>query len=764
MDDKPAIGRYGWAVLFTGAALAVRLLLDPILGSVIPYTTFFLSVVASSLRGGSEAGILSALLGGFSTLYFFIPPRHKPWLIYGLDNQLGFVLYLVVSGILIWLAEAQRRAKSRAEEEAIERGRAEARERDELHRFDITLASIGDGVISTDCDGRITFLNRVACELTGWTQSEAIGQPIETVFVVRDEESGAAVEAPTTTAMRARRVVGLDSHTVLLTKSGSRIPVGDSGAPVFDAAGEMVGAVIVFHDTSALRAKDAELRRLKRMIDLSQDAIIVTDAERRIVTWNLGAREMYGWEAAEVSGKVVHELLGTAPAEVEKKEQSLRDDGWWEGELIHTHKDGRMIRCESRQVILLDAENDLQGMLEINRDVTERRRIEEKLRETAKLESLGVLAGGIAHDFNNLLTAVLGNATILLDDAPLGSPTWSFAKGICEAAERAAKLSHQMLAYSGRGHFVVQSVDLSEAVRENAELLQSSVPKWVQLVFDLASDLPPIDADNGQLQQVLMNLVVNGAEAIGAAGGKVTVSTRSQVVDHAYPRTLLHYEHVRPGVYAVLEVSDTGCGMDEQTISRVFDPFFTTKFIGRGLGLSAVQGIVRGHRGAIQIESRPGEGATFTVLFPAGAAAAQPMPDVPYQAANPSGGTILVVDDEEVVRLNAEHTLRRLGYDVVTASDGAQGVEVLRSLNDKIRLVLLDLSMPVMGGEAALREIRKIRPEVPVLLSSGFGPAEAMRRFGRQEATGFLQKPYTGRTLAVRVRAAIGRAAGSGGR
>jgi len=448
---------------------------------------------------------------------------------------------------------------------------------------------------------------------------------------------------------------------------------------------------------------------------------------------------------------------------VEKKEQALRYDGWWEGELTHTRKDGRMIRCESRQVILLDAENDLQGMLEINRDVTERLRMEEKLRETAKLESLGVLAGGIAHDFNNLLTAVLGNASLLLDDAPLGSPTWSFAKGICEAAERAAKLSHQMLAYSGRGHFIVQSVHLSEAVRENVELLQSSVPNCVQLVFDLAPDLPPIDADTGQLRQVLMNLVVNGAEAIGAAGGRVTVATRSQVVDEVYPRTLMHHEQVKPGPCAVLEVSDTGCGMDEQTISRVFDPFFTTKFVGRGLGLSAVQGIVRGHRGAIKIESRVGEGARFTVLFPASAAAgAQHTPNVPSQAANLSGGTVLVVDDEEVVRLNAEHTLRRLGYDVVTASDGAQGLEVLRSLNDTIRLVLLDLSMPVMGGETALREIRKIRPEVPVILSSGFTPNEAMRRFGRTEAAGFLQKPYTGRTLAVRVRAAIGRAAGNG--
>jgi PAS domain S-box-containing protein len=673
---------------------------------------------------------------------------------------LGFLLYLVVSGMMICLAEMQRRANARAEREAIERTRAEARELDEHQRFDITLASIGDGVISTDCEGRITFLNKVACELTGWAEPDAVGQPIDMVFAIRDEETGAAAESPTAHAMREQRIVGLITETVLLTKNGSRMPISDSGAPVFDSAGQIVGAVLIFRDTSALRSKDAELRQLKRMIELSKDAIIVTDRDRRILSWNLGAREMYGWEAAEACGRVIHELLRTEATEVEKKEQALRDNGWWEGELIHAHKDGREIRCESRQVILLDTENTIQGMLEINRDVTERRRIQEKLRETAKLESLGVLAGGIAHDFNNLLTAVLGNASLLLDDAPIGSPTWSFAKGISEAGERAAKLSLQMLAYSGRGHFVIEAVDLSEVVRQNAVLLQSCVPKSVELVFDLSTDLPAIDADSQQLQQVLMNLVVNGAEAIGDSVGRVTVATRSQFVDEAYWLALPRYEQMKPGLCAVLEVSDTGCGMDEETMSRIFDPFFTTKFIGRGLGLSAVQGIVRGHKGAMKIASRTGKGAIFSVLFPAGAAAApKHTPQLSDQAADASGGTILVVDDEEVVRLTAEATLRGLGYDVVAASNGTQALEVLRSLHDTICLVLLDLSMPVMGGEAALTEIRKIRPGVPVVLSSGYGQAEAMRRFGTQEAAGFLQKPYTGRTLAMRVRAAIGRAA-----
>jgi PAS domain S-box-containing protein len=497
------------------------------------------------------------------------------------------------------------------------------------------------------------------------------------------------------------------------------------------------------------------------MIDLSQDAIIVTDRERRIVSWNLGAKEMYGWDAAEACGKVIHALLHTPASDVEKKEQGLKHDGMWEGELDHVHKDGREIRCESRQVLLLDSDQNIEGLLEINRDITERRRIEEKLRERAKLESLGVLAGGIAHDFNNLLTGVLGNASLLLDDAPVGSKNWLFSKGICESAERAAKLAHQMLAYSGRGQFVIESLNLSESIRQRTALIQSAVPKNVKLVFDLADDLPPIEADASQLQQLVLNLVVNGAEAIGEERGRVTIATRTQAVDEAYLRTLLLDEHVKAGLYVVLEVSDTGSGMDEETQARIFDPFFTTKFVGRGLGLAAVQGIVRGHKGAMKVDSQAGEGTTLRVFLPASgeaAAAAHSPRMAPAQDTMAEAETILVIDDEEIVRSTADSALRRLGYNVITAADGSRGVELLREQGQSIRLVLLDLSMPGVSGEETMREIRKIRPDVPVVLSSGYSEAYALRRFEDQQLAGFLQKPYTGRTLALRVREAIGRA------
>jgi PAS domain S-box-containing protein len=328
-------------------------------------------------------------------------------------------LYLIVSAMLIILAEMQNRARRRAESELVRRHRSEADERYERRRFEVTLDSIGDGVIATDADGRVTFINKSASEHTEWKAAEAIGRQLEDVFILKDENTNAPVENPAIRAMRDSRRVELGNHQVLLTHSGKTVPIGDSGAPIIDG-GRTRGSVLVFRDVSEQRTRDANLRQLKRMIDLSQDAIITTDRERRIVSWNLGAKEMYGWDSAEACGKAIHVLLHTPASDIEKKEQGLKHDGMWEGELDHLHKDGREIRCESRQVLLLDADQNIEGLLEINRDITERTRIEEKLRDRAKLESLGVLAGGIAHDFNNLLTGVLGYGSLLLDDSPHG--------------------------------------------------------------------------------------------------------------------------------------------------------------------------------------------------------------------------------------------------------------------------------------------------------------------------------------------------------
>jgi signal transduction histidine kinase len=401
-----------------------------------------------------------------------------------------------------------------------------------------------------------------------------------------------------------------------------------------------------------------------------------------------------------------------------------------------------------------DADGHITGGLIAWRDVSARKHLEEKLRERAKLESLGILAGGIAHDFNNLLTGILGNASLLLDELSEGVFSRTYAQAISDAAERAAKLTHQMLAYSGRGRFVVEPVNLSAYIRQTTALIDASIPKNVELRLDLSDDLPSIEADTGQLQQVLMNLVINAAEAIGPSGGRVTVGSSVQAIDNTYIQTLKTADNIKPGRYVVVEVSDNGCGMDEQTLARMFDPFFTTKFAGRGLGLAAVQGIVRGHKGAIKIYSTPGQGTIARVLFPVAAARASEGQSAAPASTGRGAGTVLVIDDEEVIRSTANSALRRLGYRVLTASDGAQGVEVYRILQNRISLVLLDMTMPGISGEETLNQLRKINPAVPIVLSSGFSEAEALSRFGNQSLAGFLQKPYTMQKLGELVKSA----------
>jgi PAS domain S-box-containing protein len=384
------------------------------------------------------------------------------------------------------------------------------------------------------------------------------------------------------------------------------------------------------------------------------------------------------------------------------------------------------------------------------RDVTERRRFEERARHAHKLESLGVLAGGIAHDFNNLLTAILGSASLIQEELPHDSPLRPYADNVILASERAGQLTRQMLAYSGRGRFIVEPIDLAVQVREITALLESSITSQVELVLDLNTENILIDADSGQIQQLVMNLVINGAEAIGSASGRVVLATRLQDLDSQVISDNLAGDPLDPGTYILLQVQDTGAGMDEATIARIFDPFFTTKFTGRGLGLAAVLGIVRGHRGAIKVYSNPGKGTTFNVFFPiaTGQLLAKPAPKV---SDFHGSATVLVVDDELVVQKLARSTLERYGYRVVVASNGKEALDLLSAPGVSVSVVLLDMTMPVMGGKETLSRLKAIRPSLKVIASSGYNEIEALRRFGAG-VDGFLQKPYRALQLMEKVK------------
>ena len=405
---------------------------------------------------------------------------------------------------------------------------------------------------------------------------------------------------------------------------------------------------------------------------------------------------------------------------------------------------------------------DKQLMISIVWDVTERKRAEEErldlerqVQHAQKLESLGVLAGGIAHDFNNLLAVMIGNADMALRKLPELSPARSSVEEIKKAGMRATHLTNQMLAYSGRGRFLVKPLDLNDLIGETGNLLQASIPKKVTVQYDLASELPTIEADLAQMEQVVMNLMTNAAEAIGDERGTVTVRTGLIEADRACLAHMRLSDDLPDGSYVYLEVTDTGHGMNEQTQSKLFEPFFTTKFTGRGLGMAAVLGIVRSHKGAIRLDSEVGKGTTFRLLFPPSKEAAPPaiVPvDGGADEARLGGGTILVVDDEPSVRDLAKRMLEGAGFDVLTAPNGREAVALFGEHADEVSLVLLDLTMPEMSGEEAFEKLRRIRPDVPVLLCSGYAEEDATSRFEGKSPAGFIHKPFELDEMIAKVR------------
>jgi signal transduction histidine kinase/CheY-like chemotaxis protein len=405
--------------------------------------------------------------------------------------------------------------------------------------------------------------------------------------------------------------------------------------------------------------------------------------------------------------------------------------------------------------------NQIDGVMLHSFDVTELVRAREavaaneaRLLHVQKLESLGVLAGGIAHDFNNMLAAVQGcisMGALMLSSA---HPVQAVLRDALAAVRRAADLTRQLLAYSGKGAFQIQRMDLSSHVAELSHLLETTLSKKVQLRLELQPDLP-IEGDPAQIQQIVMNLVLNGAEAIGDERGTVLVTTGLQEVDPAYASTLLAPGELPPGRYCYLEVHDTGCGMNEETRAKIFDPFFTTKFTGRGLGLAAVLGIVKSHKGAIKVYSTPGKGTTFKVLFAAG-----PGGPIPREGRAPldelrGSGLALVIDDDAGVRQVLRHLLEHFGFDVIEAADGRLGVQAFASRMAEVKFVVLDMTMPELSGEETLSELRRLRPGVPVILSSGYNEVEATRKVTAKGFAAFLPKPFTPDELAQCIRAAL---------
>lgn len=397
------------------------------------------------------------------------------------------------------------------------------------------------------------------------------------------------------------------------------------------------------------------------------------------------------------------------------------------------------------------------------RDITHRKLAEEERKRTElqmlyvqKLESLGILAGGIAHDFNNLLMTIVAHAGLASKKMAPESPGRDHILKIEQAALRGGELANEMLTYAGKGNPIIQTINLSRLVEEMGHLLAVSVSKRAILTYDLMQHIPPVHADPTQMRQVIMNLIMNASEAIGDRSGTITLRTGKMFVNQAYLDQCQVRGHMNDGECAYLEVQDTGSGMTQETLGKIFDPFFTTKFAGRGLGLAALLGIIRAHNGAIRVTSDFGHGTAFRIFLPCSPLVECADPEKARAAENWQGsGTVLVIDDEEDVRISAQLILEELGFHVLTAENGKRGLELFRAHHHEIRTVLLDLTMPHMSGEDLFKAMRNINPEIHVLLSSGYSEEEVLRRFPQQEGFTFIQKPYPVDALTQKIQALL---------
>ena len=535
-----------------------------------------------------------------------------------------------------------------------------------------------------------------------------------------------------------------------LQQASNRIAEGDQKIRVSNSViGGELGALAQSFDSMAdkLAERDQAIResegRFKALSGASFGGIIIHN-EGVILECNEGLSDIVGFSYQELIGMNGLELI--APESLDTVLTNIRCGYNQRYEVTGFRKDG------SRYPLAIKGKNVTYKGHDVRviefRDITDRKRAEEErtqlerqLLQAQKMESLGVLAGGIAHDFNNLLTVIIGNLELAQVRIQKESRAIDNIRNAEAAATRAADLTKQMLAYSGKGKFVIEGIDINQLLEEMLHMLEVSISKKAALRFNLTNHLPTIEGDATQIRQIIMNLVINASEAIGDKSGVISVSTGCMDCDKRYLKDVWLEENITEGLYVYLEIADTGCGMDKQTMAKVFDPFFTTKFTGRGLGMAALLGIVRGHKGAIKIYSEPDKGTTFKILLPAGNKPIESSNSESHQNNWKGSGTILLVDDEESVRTIGAELLKEFGFTILTANDGRDALAVFSKTPD-IDLVILDLTMPHMDGEQCFRELRQIKADVKVIISSGYNEQEVTQKFAGKGLAGFIQKPY----------------------
>jgi len=616
-------------------------------------------------------------------------------------------------------------------------------------KFRTLFESMEQGVVYQDITGTIVEVNPAAERILGLSRDQIMGRTSLDPCWKTIREDGSELPGDQHPAMISLHTgqpvcnmvmgVHLPNDEIRWIMVSSIVEIGEDGT--------LLHVIATITDISALKRAEAVLReseeRFKALSEASFGGVIIHD-KGLILECNQGLSDMTGFSHEELIGMNGLNLI--APDSLDTVVQNIRRGFDQRYEVEGVRKDG------SVYPLSIQGKNVTHKGLPVRviefRDITERKRaedermnMEKQLLHAQKLESLGVLAGGIAHDFNNILMAIMGNADLALMRINRESPAVDNLHKIEQSAARAADLAKQMLAYSGKGKFVIENIDLNRLLEDMLHMLEVSISKKAVLRLNPYHPLPSVEADATQIRQIIMNLVINASEAIGDRSGVIAITSGCMDCDNSYLKDVWLDENISEGLYVYLEIADTGCGMDKETLAKLFDPFFTTKFTGRGLGMAAVLGIVRGHKGAIKVYSEAGKGTSFKILLPASGRPAELFNGVAAKDNWRGSGTVLLVDDEESVRGIGSEMLKELGFTTLTANDGREALELFKHRPD-ISFVILDLTMPHMDGEQCFRELRRMNPDIKVIMSSGYNEQEVTQKFVGKGLAGFIQKPY----------------------
>jgi two-component system, cell cycle sensor histidine kinase and response regulator CckA len=534
---------------------------------------------------------------------------------------------------------------------------------------------------------------------------------------------------------------------ILYTLNSAELPQGETEGPDI--------LVLTTHDITELKLSQKNLmnseERYRILVETAKDIILCHDLNGRILFVNQAGLDLTGWSMNEMKGMDIHDLVPPRmhkemDARIEKRGQGF--GGTFLFEIYILDREGLEIPMEISTTRVPGEFLGSPQIITVMRNISERKAMEERIQNTHKIESLGALAGGIAHDFNNLLATIMGNTELLKSDNRMGDEFKGNLDSILEASNQAAELCQQMLAYSGKGHFSVDNGDLSAVIKDVSRLLQATVSGHARLNFQLAKGLPPVMIETAPIRQVIMGMVSNATEALGDEGGEVVIRTgRGEFTsEHLEARNCTPI--LEPGPYVYCEVADSGAGMEPDVQRRLFDPFYSTKVSGRGLGLSAAMGIVRGHGGGFLIESQPGLGSNVSFLLPEAPVKtirrSRPLPRKAPDSLHLvlTGKLILLVDEDLPVRQVCESFLRRLGCNVLSVGNGPDAVRIFSQRYENIDLAILDLGMTDMDGVATFRRLRVIHSDIPVIFSSGYGEEELHVRAAGLGDYGFIRKPF----------------------